>query len=328
MNFVDNYNFWKFLTTTTPPRYGHQQNLLESTGNVFLTPFASAVGAFEMKDPDLISRITALAIILFTLPLTVIGMIIKGIGYVVPHSQKIADDQNIEHTSDIKHSQLYELVQEISAIFIENKLTREQDGETQPKFVAVSGSALGAVRHKGRIPWDDDDDLALFKEDEEAFLALGEKFKEKGIEIIRSFRADSMYKLRFTNEEIEKRWEGAKESDTGIVDLFIFDQMSDGCYTFDRKLSRCRWPNEFFTREEVSAGFSMVSYGDPAKNLRVPILKDPKPYLSRYYGPNWERFGVQTHGHVSVCGVPLAFYKLGSHYFEIKSTANQPGKWV
>ena len=69
---------------------------------------------------------------------------------------------------DIKEVQtmLLDLMKKVHAFLDENDL----------KYYLLGGSALGAVRHNGFIPWDDDIDIGLFREDYDKFLAICDTF--------------------------------------------------------------------------------------------------------------------------------------------------------
>lgn len=66
--------------------------------------------------------------------------------------------------------------------------------EADLKPFMVQGSLLGAIRHKGFIPWDDDMDFALLKEDFEKFISFCEE-RQSGLKIF-YLTEDGLFKTK------------------------------------------------------------------------------------------------------------------------------------
>ena len=96
-------------------------------------------------------------------------------------------------------------------------------------YVLFGGSLLGAVRHKGYIPWDDDADIAMLRQDYDKFKAIAPKELTSTICYFQDHDTDPFYrwgygKLRRTGTEYIRVGQEHLKCKTGIfVDVFPRD---------------------------------------------------------------------------------------------------------
>lgn len=130
-------------------------------------------------------------------------------------------DQKEQHVDGVIKQALLEAMDEFHRVCEENDL----------KYYLIGGSLIGAIRHKGCIPWDDDIDVIMPKRDFNKLLKLRRKFSPKFSLSHRTFPDSLLLPIaRVENKSVvidEGYYSGVY---TGVfIDVFCFN------YTFATK---------------------------------------------------------------------------------------------
>lgn len=121
------------------------------------------------------------------------------------------------------------LQKEIFEIFLEVKCICDKLGID---YFIIGGTALGAVRHGGFIPWDDDFDIGMTRENYEKFLSCAEQYLNQNL-FLQTFKTDKhspfyFAKVRKNNTSFIERYCRNLPIHHGVyIDIFPFDTIPD-----------------------------------------------------------------------------------------------------
>lgn len=130
---------------------------------------------------------------------------------------------NQKDNSQLRQLQLYELnlLKTFADICEKNNL----------RYYMIGGTMLGAVRHKGFIPWDDDIDIGMPREDYIRFLEIAQKSLPHQYKIL-NYKKDKDY-LRYFSRLVDTRVKIYNDSNTDTLienawmDIFPLDGTSN-----------------------------------------------------------------------------------------------------
>tara|TARA_B110000208_G_C11761108_1_gene426939 strand:- start:1005 stop:1766 length:762 start_codon:yes stop_codon:yes gene_type:complete len=216
--------------------------------------------------------------------------------------------------SDIK--MLYQMLYDIDNVFIKNKIDYWIDG----------GTLLGAVRHEGIIPWDDDIDIDILEKDVSKFKKIINKINEYGYGIYEQFWGYKIYPLveiggtpikknqwkdhvsKFRNlglnraemyKEASKTYNKSKnqtfyEYTYPNIDVFVLKSYGNKvCYNsrnhpeFPKDWQICHFNNEDL--------FPLKRYKFGSYKVNGPY--NPNVYLNLIYGNDWNTHAYQQFSH-------------------------------
>lgn len=102
------------------------------------------------------------------------------------------------------------------------------------KYVLFAGTLLGAVRHKGYIPWDDDIDVAMLRSEYEKFCSIVNREMDLDKYFFQSYKTDPNYRwawgriLKNNTEYIREGHEKLKQKTGIFIDIFPLDGIPQG----------------------------------------------------------------------------------------------------
>ncbi|OFI45913.1 hypothetical protein BG262_06460 [Floricoccus penangensis] len=163
-------------------------------------------------------------------------------------------------------------------------------------YYALGGSMLGAVRHEGFIPWDDDIDLGMPREDYEKFI--NEYYKElpKNLKI-RNFKTDSTYRYYITRIQdtnykvIEKRNKDIESFTYISIDIFPLDGLPNN------KIRKFVHENRvMYHRMKMALGNFDTIDKERKRNLAEKIIISISKVIpvTKIFNPNNEKYKIDS----------------------------------
>lgn len=181
---------------------------------------------------------------------------------------------------------LYQTFKDIHDVFKKNGVT----------YWVTCGTLLGAERHKGLIPWDDDGDLCVMKEDVPKLHKLVATFNRMGytMEPIQDNEEDEEKKECLGKDKASCTWYISSRSRHALaVDLFIMEQMgpivqySDPYWRTASEGKKCVFLTEYL--------FPLTAV--PFGNFWMYAPYNSIQHLNMCYGDDWSSKSYQEFSH-------------------------------
>jgi lipopolysaccharide cholinephosphotransferase len=190
----------------------------------------------------------------------------------------------------VQDMELKKLLKICHNLFTQNKID----------YSICDGTLLGAVRHKNRIPWDDDADICIFDKDEDKIEKI--EWGKYGCKLHKHWIG---YKLCFEDGKNAIESDNKMEWNYPFVDIYVFAKFDRNSVLKEKspigeslsknfvddkdrwtyKSEKCRgyWPNDYLYDIELFP-LKLYQFGD----LMLYGPNKAYPYLTRYFGVGWE----------------------------------------
>lgn len=155
------------------------------------------------------------------------------------------DDKILNHLHELELMILKDFIK----ICEENDLT----------YYMYAGSLLGAIRHNGFIPWDDDLDVIMFRDDFERFKKIFIASNNDKYELLCNETNEDYFhllsKLMLKDTKFEEPWVSQVDFHIGInMDIFVLDDLAEEGFKRNYQLKKSFWYNKLMIMSKIKLG--------------------------------------------------------------------------